>query len=87
MNEKNNRIEFLKDHFERINYWLSFAEAKNGALVAVNIAIMALIIDLFSYAPCLCAFILCCLTISSIICIVSFWPNLETLVPVTVNNL
>ena len=28
--------EYLKEQLERTNYWLSFSEAKNGALVAVK---------------------------------------------------
>lgn len=78
MDNSTNTIDFLKDQLERINYWLSFAEAKNGAVMAINIALMTIVVDLFSYSPCLCALILCSLTVSSIICIVSFWPNLKT---------
>ena len=28
--------EFLEKQFDRVNVWLSFAEAKNGALIACN---------------------------------------------------
>lgn len=78
MDTKKETNEFLKEQLERVNYWLSFAEAKNGILIAVNIALMTFVSDLLSYAPMLCAFILSCMVISSIICIASFIPNLKT---------
>ena len=32
--------EFFSTQLERTNYWLSFAEAKNAGLLAINIAII-----------------------------------------------
>ena len=70
--------KFSKEQLERTNYWLAFAEAKNGALIAVNIAMMTIIVHLFSCAPYLCAAVLICLTGSSLICLKSFFPNLSS---------
>ena len=36
-----NRIEQLKYIFENANSWLHFAEAKNGALIAFNVALLS----------------------------------------------
>lgn len=38
-------VDFLNSQLDRINYWLSFAEAKNGALLALNVAALALLSD------------------------------------------
>lgn len=35
-------IEYLKDIFQNVNSWLNFAEAKNGALVGFDIALLAI---------------------------------------------
>ena len=78
MKENKETIEFLKEQLERTNYWISFAEAKNGAIVAINIALMTIIVDLFSYAAELCVFALSCLIVSNLICLISFFPNLKT---------
>lgn len=70
--------EFLKEQLERVNYWLSFGEAKNGALIAINMALMALLIELFKYAPLLCTITLICLALSNCICLLSFVPDLTS---------
>ena len=36
-------LEYLKEQLERSNYWLTFSESKNAALVAFNVAIIAII--------------------------------------------
>lgn len=38
-----NRIEQLKYIFENVNSWLHFAEAKNGALIAFNVALLSVL--------------------------------------------
>lgn len=37
------RIEFLEKNLERINSWLQFAEAKNAAMIAFIVAMLAVI--------------------------------------------
>lgn len=78
MDEKNYTLEFLKEQLERTNYWLSFAEAKNGALVAINLAMMAVIVELRSDAPKCYTLVLILLGVSSIVCLTSFFPNMKT---------
>ncbi len=77
MESKLRTVDFLKEQLERTNYWLSFAEAKNGAVIALNIAIMTIMVDLYSYAPTLCTVVLSLLTVSCIICLISFLPDLK----------
>ena len=31
----------FENQLERTNFWLSFAEAKNGAIIAINVALIA----------------------------------------------
>ena len=69
-------VDFFEKQFDKINYWLSFAEAKNGALIALNVAIMAALISIFEVIPVLSALIIILLVISSIICLLSFMPYL-----------
>lgn len=78
MDDKSFTLEFLKEQLERTNYWLSFAEAKNGALVAINLATMAVIVELRSDEPVFCTIVLILLIFSSIVCLTSFFPNLKT---------
>lgn len=70
--------DFLTEQLDRTNYWLSFSEAKNAALVALNIAIIAVCtqIDIFSM---IMQVILCVLFLASTICcLISFHPNLKS---------
>lgn len=69
-------IEYLKEQLERTNYWLSFAEAKHAALIAVNIAFFAVCIDVQEWI--LWGRGLACVLIilSSAFSVLSFWPNL-----------
>lgn len=42
------RIEFLEKNLERINSWLQFAEAKNAAMIAFIVAMLAVIYSFFT---------------------------------------
>lgn len=68
-------IDFLKEQFERVNYWLSFGEAKSGALIVINLALMAIIIGLFSYSPVICTIALISLVLSNGVCLWSLLPD------------
>ena len=46
--------DYLEKQLERVNGWLSFAEAKNAGLIAANVALLAVIIALFNDAPVFC---------------------------------
>lgn len=39
----NKNVEFYEKNLERVNYWLQFAEAKNAAVIAFIVAILAVI--------------------------------------------
>ena len=69
--------DFLKEQLDRSNYWLSFSEAKNAALVALNIAIIAVCtqVDIFGV---IMQVVLCIMFLISTICsLISFYPNLK----------
>lgn len=68
---------FLEKQLERINYWLSYAEAKNGALLVINIAILAVMANFFETIPEICAVVMIILIISSVYCLYSFFPDLS----------
>lgn len=70
--------EFLEKQFDRVNMWLSFAEAKNGALIAFNIAVIAAVVGLMKDVPVLCAACVILLIISTAIAFWSFVPNTGT---------
>ena len=43
----NDRIDFFEKNLERVNSWLQFAEAKNAAMIAFIVAMLALIYSFF----------------------------------------
>ena len=43
---KNKIDNFLYDNLERMNYWLQFAEAKNGSLIVLDVAVITIICSL-----------------------------------------
>lgn len=69
---------FFDKQLERTNYWLSFAEAKNGALLAINVAIMAVLVSVFELAPVCCATAIICFVISCGVCLKSFFPKVDS---------
>lgn len=71
-------IEFLEKEFERVNNWLSFAEAKNGALFAVNIAIMSVLMSNFDKAPIVCTIAMLIFLFSNFVCLTSMFPNTQS---------
>lgn len=73
-----NLEEYLEKQLERVNSWLSFAEAKNVCLIAANIAMLAVIIGLFQEAPVFCVVAGIVTLISCALCLISFMPNLSS---------
>ena len=69
-------LKYLKEQLSRTNYWLSFAEAKNAAIITLNIAIMANIDKLYQCNYCLERIHLIILAVSTGFSIYSFIPNL-----------
>lgn len=70
-----------KDIFQNINFWLQYAEAKNGALLTINGALIFSTLSLFDDFKTLpffkytLALFLICIAISLIINFWSFFPN------------
>lgn len=79
--DTNNRDveEYFEKQLERTNYWLSFAEAKNGGLLAFNIALIGVLFTVFDECVLLCSFLIILAIISSIFSIISFCPVLNKL--------
>lgn len=74
--KKTERIELLQTIFDTSNNWLHFAEAKNAALIAFNVALIAAIMgtDLSDTYLLLTGIIIIGLIISTIVSIWSFKP-------------
>jgi len=68
---------FLEQQLERTNYWLSFAETKNGVLVAFNIAIIAVVAQIDKIPLEMQAVICILFSLSTLICFFSFFSNLR----------
>ena len=68
---------FLEQQLERTNYWLSFAETKNGVLVAFNIAIIAVVAQIDKIPLEMQAVICILFSLSKLICFFSFFSNLR----------
>ena len=69
--------DFLIEQLERTNYWLSFSEAKNAALVALNIAIIAVFTQLNMLGIIIQAILCILFLVSMLHCLISFSPNLK----------
>ena len=71
----------MEEHFkyiwDQVDKWLSFAEAKNAALIAFNVAVLAVIgdLELKSYEA---TIIIILLIIAMLISMISFIPNLNS---------
>lgn len=71
-------ILHFEKQLERTNYWLSFAEAKNGAIIAINVALMAVLISIFDMAPIFCIIAISCFLVSCSVSLFSFIPNTKS---------
>lgn len=67
-------VDFLNSQLDRVNYWLSFAEAKNGALLALNVAALALLSDFDTDYTVIWTFVVLILLISCAASLWSFFP-------------
>lgn len=56
----NKIMSHFENQLERTNYWLSFAEAKNGAIIAINVALIAVLITIFDKAHTFCVIAISC---------------------------
>lgn len=69
--------EYFKEQLDRTNYWLSFLEAKNGALIAVNVGIIAVCVQISSMCFFIQALVFVLFLLSTLVCLLSFYPNLS----------
>lgn len=74
----------LEKVFSNVNSWLTFAEAKNGSIVALNGVIITGLVSLLlntsysgNWLTCLCIVIVF-LGIGMVISLLSFWPNTKS---------
>lgn len=77
MSDKNTSepfVSFLDSQLDRVNYWLSFAEAKNGALLALNVVALALLSDFGTDYTVIWTFIVIVLLMSCAVSLWSFFP-------------
>lgn len=75
-NDSSNKLNtFLEKQLERTNYWLSFAEAKNAALIALNVAMIAFLAELKAECSVFKTLLIALFVISCVICMYSFSPN------------
>ena len=65
---------YFEKQLERVNSWLSFAEAKNAGLFAANIAILVVVIGLFNTVPVFCVVAGIITMASCAVCLCSFRP-------------
>lgn len=70
--------EYFEKQLEHTNYWLSFAEAKNAALLAFNIAVIAFVADFQKDFPVFSTIVMVAFIISSAVCLWSFLPNVAS---------
>lgn len=73
-NEKKDFEEYLEKQLDRVNTWLTFMETKNAALIALNVAMLAVFADFYENVPLLCTIAIMIWVISSTICLWSFYP-------------
>lgn len=75
----------LKSHLERqleqVNTSLSFAEAKNIALIAFNVAMMGLLNEMYKDTKIMICITLLLVVTSSLVSVLSFWPYLSNGIP------
>lgn len=69
---------FFEKQLERTNYWLSFGEAKNAALIALGVAMIAFLAELKTESFVFRAILLMLFVVSCIISMASFWPNTDS---------
>ena len=74
----NKIMSHFENQLERTNYWLSFAEAKNGAIIAINAALIAALITIFDKAHTFCVIAISCFLVSCLLSLISFIPNTKS---------
>lgn len=74
-NDATNQLEeFFDKQLERINSWLTFAEAKHAAIIAFDIAAIAFVAEMRDNYPTFCTIIMLLFIGSSFVSLCSFSP-------------
>lgn len=74
----NKIMSHFENQLERTNYWLSFAEVKNGAIIAINVALIAVLITIFDKAHTFCVIAISCFLVSCLLSLISFIPKTKS---------
>lgn len=76
MTQQDNRAALLQQVLDSVNNWLQFAEAKNAALIAFNVAVIGVILgsDLYEKSLLLSSFIVGGFVASTGVVLYAFWP-------------
>lgn len=73
----------IEEHFEkqldRINTWLSFAEAKNAALIVFDVAMLTIFADVYSKYTLFSTILIVIFLISGILCLYSFFLDYQAI--------
>ena len=72
---ENNNRDFHEKNLERVNYWLQFAEAKNAAIIAFIVAILAVIFSIEEQNDIILVIITTIYVAALVIAIISFYPK------------
>lgn len=86
MDERNNIYEMLEKVFANINYWLTFAEAKNAANLAFVAAVLAIVNDIQAEqcVESVCVFVV---GLSGLFSLLSFFPKVGSKVCMKIKKL
>lgn len=84
--DKKERLESLESIFSNVSNWLSFAEAKNGALLALNIAGICGIASMNEQMSYLQLSVCLFLLVSTFILLYSFHPNTKSALENSLNE-
>lgn len=76
-NEKKTIIEILRENLQTVVNWLNFAEAKNAAIIAINIAFISMIndINIIRNNNFIFALVAGIAVLSSLIALIAFFPK------------
>lgn len=69
--------EFLENNLERTNYWLQFAEAKNGMILIINSTVATILFQIESFGFVYYVLVILFL-VTSLLALFSFTPNIAT---------
>ncbi len=72
-------VKLLEKQLERTNYWLSFAEGKHGALLAINTVIIAAVFNASDkMSLCIVNLIIYGFISSCVVCLYALYPNMKS---------